>query len=104
MAFSSRKDDAGIWRLCLRKGPTFDHWCSRVSTDVEIAFAHQASAKACAIELNEKIWPAYEASRPARKRKRQPSPYWEALAIIHKHGGLTDAQLKEIEEWGTVVT
>ena len=59
---------------------------------LEIRFKNQAAAKACADELNEKVWPAYEASRPERKRNRQPSPFKEAVDILRRHGGLPDSE------------
>lgn len=92
MPFAARNED-GVWRLCLRKGPTYVHlWSNRWPT-VEARFPSQAKAKACADELNEKCWKAYEASRPDRKRNRQPSPMWEMIEIIANHNGLTGDDL-----------
>jgi hypothetical protein len=100
MAFSNRQHDDGTWRLCLRAGETFLHvFKDPAAPRWPVKFARQSDAKACADELNEKCWDAYERSRPERKRNRAEEPVWEAIDIIAKHGGLTIAQVTEIEEW-----
>lgn len=89
MAFAARNEE-GVWRLCLRKGITFTHFSLAWEHPIEICFKNQASAKACADELNEKCWDACEASRPERKRMRQEPPIELAIEIIRRHNGMPD--------------
>lgn len=94
MAFAARKHDDGTWRLCKRMGATFSHVNSHYWPTVEIVFPSQAKCKACADELNETVWPAYD------KAKTKPDAHdpilWEFIAIIRKHEGLSPAALKEL--------
>jgi hypothetical protein len=99
MAFSNRQHDDGTWRLCIRKGETVFHVYKEPAPRWPIIFPKQANAKACADELNETCWDAYERSRPERKRNRAESPYWEVICTIYKHHGLTPEVMQDIEEW-----
>ena len=90
MAFSNRKDEAGVWRLRQRSGPTFQFLNKSWEPTLEIRFTTQANAKGCADELNEQAWASYDASRPERKRNKQARPYSAMISIIRRHGGLPD--------------
>lgn len=96
MAFAARKHDDGTWRLCKRMGDTIlrihGKW-----PHISPKFASQAKTKACADELNERFWTEYD--RHERKHKDQPNPlFWELIEVIYQHGGLTDAEYKEITQ------
>lgn len=97
MAFGARNED-GKWRLCLRKGETITYVDRTRWPDIEITFSSQSRAKACADELNEKCWDAYEASRPERKRNRQESPALLMLDILLNHGAISSADKQRILE------
>lgn len=92
MAFAARLDDDKTWRLCLRKGKTIRHIFSDKWPDIEIVFSSQAKAKACADELNEKFWKAYE-----KHETNTPDCAFDMLEVIRKHDGLTYAQYEEIK-------
>ena len=97
MAFAARKED-GKWRLCKRMGATFSHVNKHYWPNAEIAFPSQAKCKACADELNETWWKAYD--KASKNAYGKPDPHdpmlWEFVAIIHKHEGLSPAAIKEL--------
>lgn len=95
MAFGARQED-GKWRLCHRKGRTIVHWTKKFWPEVEIVFASQSKAKACADALNER-WKEYETVEFAIKRR--PPVDVQAMVdfffeTIVDHGGLSDEAQK----------
>lgn len=89
MAWGARQHDDGSWRICERKGRTV----LRVSGK-EIVFKGRADCERCTKELNDLYWDAYTQARKAKAI--DPAPYTGILATIHKHGGLTAADYKEL--------
>ncbi|MBS3648748.1 hypothetical protein KEU06_08915 [Pseudaminobacter sp. 19-2017] len=90
MAFGARQHDDKSWRLCHRKGRTILFWKDAEFPGVEIVFASQAKAKACADSLNER-WKEYEQVEfGKRKPKTDPQDLINFIfAAIVEHGGLT---------------
>lgn len=92
MAFGARNDSG--WRLCHRKGITIHHvW----NPSIQIVFKTQAKAKACADELNEKYWKQYIKIFNDESVAWPEDLWFGMLEVIHKHGGLSADNLKEIE-------
>jgi hypothetical protein len=64
MAFASREDDYGVWRLCIRRGRLIKEQ-EILNSDgtkhvMDIGFSTYLKAKACSDELNKDLFPEYE--------------------------------------------
>lgn len=83
MAFGARQETDGKWRLCLRKGRTITGQPLPDGGRLDIEFASQRKAKACADELNEHFWDRYRKFQTGDK----PGPEWawEMIDCIRKH-------------------
>lgn len=92
MAWGARQHDDGSWRLCERKGRTLLHLCCADAQDVQIVWKTRSGAEKCAKELNELWWPFYAKT----KRLTDGDVQRGIIATIHKHGGLTDADMQRI--------